>query len=91
MTYRMWTTFNNTLVPNYAYRAALSYITGTHAFKVGFNRTHGFLSRRTYNFQPFQYRFNNGVPNQITIYATPYTAKATRTTTSGSTPRIAGR
>ncbi len=74
MTYRMWTTFNNTLVPNYAYRAALSYITGSHAFKFGFNRTHGFLQQTTYNYQPFQYRFNNGVPNQITEYATPYTA-----------------
>ena len=28
-----------------SYRAALSYVTGTHAFKVGFNRTHGFLER----------------------------------------------
>ncbi len=72
MTYRSRNTFNNTLVPNYAYRFAVSYIPGSHAFKVGFNRTHGFLQQTTYNFQPFQYRFLNGVPNQITVYATPY-------------------
>ncbi len=74
ITYRNWNTFNNTLVPNFAYRAAMSYITGSHAVKVGFNRTHGFLNQTTYNSQPFQYRFNNGAPNQITMYATPYTA-----------------
>ena len=43
--YRGRETNNNTLVPNCAYRAAMSYVTGTHAFKVGFNRTHGFLER----------------------------------------------
>ena len=68
--------YNNTLVPNFAYRAAMSYVTGTHNFKVGFNRTHGFLQQEIYNFQPVQYRFNNGVPNQITMYATPFTSRA---------------
>jgi len=68
--------FNNTLVPNFAYRAAMSYVTGTHNVKVGFNRTHGYLLQETYNYQPFQYRFNNGVPNQVTMYATPFTAKS---------------
>ena len=75
MTYRTWTTYNNTAVPNFSYRAAMSYVTGTHSFKVGFNRTHGFLNVRTYNFQPYQFRFNNRVPNQITLYATPYTSQ----------------
>jgi hypothetical protein len=68
--------FNNTRVPNFAYRAAMSYVTGTHNFKVGFNRTHGYLEQETYNYQPFQYRFNNGVPNQVTLYATPFTARS---------------
>ena len=76
MIYRNFSTFNNTLVPNYAYRAAMSYITGSHALKVGFNRTHGKLQATTYNHQPFQYRFNQGVPNQVTMYATPYTAES---------------
>jgi hypothetical protein len=72
MTYRSMVNFNNTSVPNYFYRAAVSYVTGTHNLKVGFNRVHGYQITRTYNFQPYQYRFNNGIPNQITVYATPY-------------------
>jgi carboxypeptidase family protein len=56
------------------YRAAASYITGAHALKVGFNNGRGdidallFLNGR----QNLYYRFNNGVPNLITLYATPY-------------------
>jgi hypothetical protein len=68
--------FNNTRVPNFAYRAAMSYVTGTHNLKVGFNRTHGYLEQETYNYQPYQYRFNNGIPNQVTLYATPFTARS---------------
>ena len=43
--YRARENNNNTKVPNFSYRAALLYVTGTHAFKVGFNRTHGFLEQ----------------------------------------------
>ena len=75
MRYRTQNTFNNTLVPNFSYRAGMSYVTGTHNVKVGFNRTHGFQLARTYTFQPFEYRFNNGVPNQVTIHATPFTSR----------------
>jgi hypothetical protein len=67
---------NNTLVPNFSYRAAMSYVTGTHAFKVGFNRTHGFLEEYQYAMNPVSYRFNLGVPNQITLMNRPYTAKS---------------
>ncbi|MBM3818635.1 MAG: TonB-dependent receptor [Acidimicrobiia bacterium] len=72
MRYRSQNSFNNTAVPNFAYRAAMSYVTGTHNVKVGFNRTHGYQVTRTYNFQPVEYRFNNGVPNQVTVWATPF-------------------
>ena len=74
LTYRARENNNNTQVPNWSYRAALSYVTGTHAFKVGFNRTHGFLNEYQYAMNPVSYRFSNGVPNQITQRATPYTA-----------------
>jgi hypothetical protein len=74
--YRHRQTFNNTSVPNFAYRAALSYVTGTHNFKAGWNMVHGYLNVRTYNYQPVAYRFNNGIPNQLTQYATPYTLQA---------------
>ena len=55
------------------YRFSASYITGSHAFKVGVNGGH--MSDATENFAvtaPWEYRFNNGVPNQITLFATPY-------------------
>ena len=71
MRYRTQNTFNNTEVPNFAYRAAVSYVTGTHNMKAGFNRVHGYQETRNYLFQPVEYRFNNGVPNQITIHALP--------------------
>jgi hypothetical protein len=68
--------FNTTSVPNYFYRAAVSYVTGTHNFKAGFNRVHGYLTVYNYDHQPFTYRFNNGVPNLITMRATPYQTTA---------------
>jgi hypothetical protein len=70
--YRMFTNYNNTLVPNYAYRAAVAYVTGTHNFKAGFNNYQGFQKTRTYSLNPVSYRFNNGVPNQITVRADPF-------------------
>ena len=54
-------------------QASMSYITGAHAFKVGFLDTFG-TRREDYENIPanVRYRFNNGVPNQITEIATPY-------------------
>jgi hypothetical protein len=56
------------------YRAALSYITGAHAFKVGFNNGRGDIDALLFlnGNQNLYYRFNNGIPNLITEYATPY-------------------
>jgi hypothetical protein len=67
----------------WGYRAALSYVTGAHAFKVGF--TDGttdndrFLNHDNYG---LSYRFANqvpgnfstAIPNQLTEFATPYNA-----------------
>ena len=48
-------------------------MTGAHAFKVGFNDGWGVAGpNRAYSLQPVSYRFNNGVPNQISLFATPY-------------------
>ena len=55
-------------------RVTASYITGTHAAKVGV--TDGWSSNSRYNIHNtynVSYRFNNGVPNQLTMFATPYT------------------
>jgi hypothetical protein len=73
LTYRARTTYSNNWNHTFHYRAAASYITGTHAVKVGFNDAWGHNRDTTYALQPIAYRFNNGVPNQITLRSTPYT------------------
>jgi hypothetical protein len=72
-------TFNNTWVPNYTYRWAVSYITGAHAFKVGGQDSFGFREATTYlttldtQNRPVRYRFaSQNTPNQVTAYHTPY-------------------
>jgi hypothetical protein len=68
--------FNNTWVENYFVRGALSYVTGSHNLKVGWNDVWGFRVNRVYDLDnPLWYRFNNGIPNQITIRGTPYTIR----------------
>ena len=62
---------NNTRVPNWTYRAAMAYVTGTHSFKMGFNRVHGFQETTNYNLNPLAYQFNGGIPNQLTMRANP--------------------
>jgi hypothetical protein len=64
---------NNTRVPNFTYRAAMAYVTGTHSFKTGFNRVHGFQETTNYNLNALAYQFNFGVPNQLTMRANPVT------------------
>ena len=57
-------------------RFALSYVTGSHAFKTGFQvQEHVKDNSREIN-QSLDYRFNNGVPNRISQHATPYLLKS---------------
>jgi hypothetical protein len=54
-------------------RASVAFVTGAHAFKAGGDLLAATnTNRNTFNDSGLQYRFNNGVPNQITEYATPY-------------------
>ena len=47
-------------------RASASYIPGSHNMKVGYQGNISHPSQGYFNFTPFiQYRFNNGVPNQL--------------------------
>ena len=56
-------------------RFVVSYVTGAHALKVGFNWGTVDQSRETFSPDaPLVYRLNNGVPNRITQWATPFTA-----------------
>ena len=50
---------------------SLSYVTGSHNFKVGVQLEQ--LVDNVYRFQNqnVNYRFNNGVPNRITMHASP--------------------
>jgi hypothetical protein len=74
--------FNNNWVPNYTYRAAVSYITGAHAFKIGMEDAFGFVTstnylptRDTLN-RPVRYRFDSdALPDQVTSYHNPRTSK----------------
>ncbi|HEX5107731.1 MAG TPA: carboxypeptidase regulatory-like domain-containing protein [Vicinamibacterales bacterium] len=56
----------------YSAVASASYVTGSHAFKVGMSDTWGRTDSTTdSNSQYLFYRFNNGIPNQFTMYAQP--------------------
>ena len=47
-------------------RASASYIPGQHSMKIGYQGNISHPSQSYFNFTPFiQYRFNNGVPNQL--------------------------
>jgi hypothetical protein len=53
-------------------RGSATYVTGAHAFKFGFSNSWGrqYLLERDID-SSTSYRFNNGVPNQITMRASP--------------------
>ncbi len=62
---------NKSFTPRY--RAAMSYVTGTHNMKVGIDGLN-FDQMRTYlgNNQSLNYRLNGGVPNQLTMFVNDF-------------------
>jgi hypothetical protein len=57
------------------WRASASYITGAHSLKAGVDWEAGSQDRERFSIDaPIEYRFNNGVPNQLTLHALPYEA-----------------
>ena len=58
---------------SYLWRAALTYVTGAHSLKVGYQHTF-MTDDRTWmtNDQNLTYRFNNGAPNQLTQSISPW-------------------
>jgi hypothetical protein len=54
-------------------RFSTSYVTGSHAIKVGMQLEHGWHETYNYVNHNMTYQFRNGVPIQITEYSTPYT------------------
>ncbi len=63
-------------IPRISQRFAVSYVTGTHAFKTGFLLEESFvgLGTESGNFN-VNYGFNNRVPVSVTQWATPYLEK----------------
>jgi hypothetical protein len=54
-------------------RFSVSYVTGTHAIKVGIQDQQGWNQAYEYVNHQMTYQFLNGVPNRITEWGTPYT------------------
>ena len=67
--------FNNSWNVNLHYRAAMSYITGSHQVKVGFNNAWGHHENTPYALNPYSYVFAGGRPLQIRQWAIPYTTE----------------
>ncbi len=58
---------------SYAWRASASYVTGRQSIKVGYQGNYMSDIRTWYtNSQNLAYRFNNGVPNQLTEAVSPW-------------------
>ena len=62
---------------SYLWKAALTYVTGSHSVKIGYQHT-VMTDDRTWmtNNQNLTYRFNNGVPNQLTQSISPWVNNA---------------
>jgi hypothetical protein len=74
LSFRQPTLYGHHWAQTTVWRAALSRITGSHSSKVGYD---GGFHPRILQFDSdnaLSYQFNNGVPNQLTQYATPFTA-----------------
>ena len=72
LVYRSRATYSNNWNHTFHYRVAASYVTGTHALKVGFNDAHGIARNTTIANQPMSYLFNNFQPVSLTLRSTPY-------------------
>ena len=69
-------------------RSSVSYVTGGHVLKAGFTFGNGNEIHMSGNLlpgaPPYSYRFNNGVPNQITLFGYPQRAIYTTDSDSGA-------
>ena len=65
--------------PAYVFQGSVSYVTGTHSFKAGFNTRHAEENHgRSFMMQPVRYDFlNPDLALQVSQYATPRTSNQT--------------
>jgi hypothetical protein len=67
----------------HTWSASASYVTGAHSMKFGYNGAFYVLDQQTFtNNHRLSYRFNNGVPNQLTMTANPFETRARTQSTS---------
>ena len=71
LTYRALGDVASSWIGNHVYRASLSYTSGTHSMKFGLQGAYYELSQDTDTDERMTFRFNNGVPNQLTQQAFP--------------------
>src|SRR4051812_8413081 len=71
--YHGWPTTNGTNQQNAQFRGALSYVTGANTMKFGYQGAYLVAKTPTFVGQQISYRFNNGVPNQLTQRVGPTT------------------
>jgi len=77
LTYRAATAYNNSWNWNIHYRMAVSYITGSNSFKVGFNNAYLHHDNTTYSSpaMPYSYQFTSMVPTAIQYRIVPRTVQ----------------
>jgi len=68
-------TFSRNYTSLRSYRSSLSYVTGSHAMKVGFTLQEGPAITDVYTNHDTSLIVRNGVPFQVTVRTTPYTAR----------------
>jgi hypothetical protein len=71
LTYRAPATSGYSQNAVYYYRAALSYVSGSHAVKIGWNDGSGWANTSTRAVIPYSYTFLNGTANRITMRSAP--------------------
>ena len=64
--YHGWPTTSGTIQQNMQFRGTLSYVTGSNTMKFGYQGAYMVAKTPTFIGQQISYRFNNGVPNQLT-------------------------
>ena len=76
MTYRSQD-WNANYTGQYTWRASASYVTGAQSLKIGYHGTYFTDERTAYtNNHHLHFRVSNGVPNQLTMSVSPFTASA---------------
>jgi hypothetical protein len=81
-TYRGLSTYNATSANPNNWRASMSYVTGSHNVKIGYQGAYQIDNNTVIANDPLlAYRFNNGVPNRFT-FRLPAWAAANRTSTT---------